>query len=58
MEKHYQISEYGSFTLERSVPGCVALPERTFRALEEFALYRRGKDADGGETDTRSEERR
>lgn len=53
MEKHYQISEYGSFTLERSVPGCVALPERTFRALEEFALYRRGKDADGGETDTR-----
>ena len=46
MGKTYQITEYGSFVREKEVQGCVALPQRTFDALETFVLTNSSKETD------------
>ena len=38
MKRVYQITEYGSFTREKTADGCVSLPPAVFDALEKFVL--------------------
>ena len=47
MRETYQITEYGSFTRGKEMPGSVSLPPDTFDALENFILSNnRAGDAD------------
>lgn len=46
MKPIYQIKEFGSFVCNKSIPGYVSLPERTFSALEEFILTNQSSETD------------
>lgn len=49
MNRRYQIKEYGSFICDKTIPGYVSLPERTFSALEEFILTNQGNETEAVE---------
>ncbi len=46
MRQSYSITEYGSFTRGKELPGSIALPPNTFDALENFVLSNRTDETD------------